>query len=89
MPEPVNPLIPTTYDIVWSVGAGALLVLLVISLISIARAARSLTSTQALVWTLLAMLVPLLGPLAWLCIGRRSAGMPASARSERVTDAVR
>ena len=43
------------------------------ALVSLARTARNLTPTPSLAWTLVAILIPVLGPLAWLFIGRRSA----------------
>lgn len=70
MNEPVNPLVPTAYDLVWSAIAIAALILLVIALVSIGRNRRALTSMQALVWTLLAVFVPVIGPVAWLLAGR-------------------
>jgi hypothetical protein len=68
-----NPLIPAGYDIVWSVVVVALFALVVTALISLARNARSLTTAQALVWTLLVLFVPLFGALAWLFAGRPAA----------------
>ncbi|MGP6172467.1 PLD nuclease N-terminal domain-containing protein [Microbacterium sp. A196] len=74
MPATVNnPLLPAAYDITWSVAVVAVLLLMVIALISIARTAKRITSPQALIWTLVAIFVPLVGPLSWLFIGRRSA----------------
>jgi drug/metabolite transporter (DMT)-like permease len=67
-----NPLIPTGYDILWSVIAIALFALVVAALISLVRNARALTTVQALVWTLLVLFVPLFGALAWLFVGRPS-----------------
>lgn len=49
-----------------------LLLLMIVALVSISRSARALTPGQALGWTLLAIFVPAVGPLAWLFIGRRS-----------------
>lgn len=72
MPDAANPLIPAWYDIVWSVTAVVVVVLLVVALVSLARAARTLSAGQSLVWTLVAIFVPVLGPLAWLFIGKRS-----------------
>ena len=67
----MNPLIPTAYDVVWTTVMIVVLVALVAALVSIARAAKRLSVRQLLVWTLLAILVPLIGPLTWLFIGRR------------------
>lgn len=68
-----NPLLPAAYDITWSVTVVAVLLLMVIALISIARTVKRITSSQALIWTLVAIFVPLVGPLSWLFIGRRAA----------------
>jgi uncharacterized membrane protein len=73
MPEPSNPLIPAGFDVAWTASAVIVLLLLVVALVSLARAARNLTPTQSLAWMLVAILIPVLGPLAWLFIGRRSA----------------
>ena len=78
MQSSVNPLLPATYDIVWSVVTALMLVLLIVALVSLARTAKRLPSAHALVWTLIAIFVPIVGPLAWLFVGRRSAA--ASAR---------
>ncbi len=75
----VNPLIPAAYDIVWSIATVGLLVLLVAALISIGRAGRGIGSVAVLGWTLLAILLPLLGPLAWFLAGRPAARRAASA----------
>ncbi len=70
----MNPLVPASYDIVWSIVFIVGLALTIAALVSIARRAKPLTATHALVWTLLAIFVPLLGPIAWLTIGRRASG---------------
>ncbi|QKJ19085.1 PLD nuclease N-terminal domain-containing protein [Microbacterium hominis] len=72
MADAANPLIPAAYDLVWSGVAVLALALAVLSLVSIARSARALTPVPALGWTLLAIFVPVAGPLAWLVIGRRT-----------------
>lgn len=71
----LNPLVPSGYDIVWSVIALIAAVLMVVALVSLARSTRRLTSRQGLAWVLVVLLVPVAGPAAWLAIGRR-AGMP-------------
>ncbi|WP_188438108.1 PLD nuclease N-terminal domain-containing protein [Microbacterium murale] len=85
MPEPVNPLLPAWYDVAWSAMVVVILVLLVVCLISIARTAKSLSSFQSLAWTLVAIFVPIVGPLAWLFIGRRSLAEPRDARKTSAT----
>jgi hypothetical protein len=68
-----NPLVPGGYDIAWSVVAVLLIALTVVALISLARSAARVSRTQALVWTLIVLIVPVVGPIAWLTIGRRTA----------------
>lgn len=77
-----NPLVPAAYDLAWSGVALVVLALLVVALVSLARSAKGLTSGQALVWTLVAIFVPVLGPLAWLFIGRPSARRAPAAVTE-------
>jgi len=72
MQDSVNPLVPATYDIVWAVVTVAAFTLMLIALVSIARASKRLTSVIALSWTLVALFVPVVGPVAWLAIGRRA-----------------
>lgn len=74
-----NPLLPAGYDVVWSVIATAVIALTVIALIILARAATGLAATRAWVWALVILLVPVLGAVAWIAIGRR--GLPSSGRS--------
>jgi len=81
MAEPSNPLIPVGFDVAWSSTVVVSVVLLAVALISLARAARSLTPMEAVLWVLSAILIPVLGPLAWLFIGRRSA---AATRVDRL-----
>lgn len=76
MDENFNPLLPTAYDVMWSVVTIGGLILMVIALVSIARMARSLTSGQAIAWTLVVIFLPFIGSLSWLFIGRRSAAAP-------------
>lgn len=70
MDNALNPLIPTAYDVAWTAAVVVALALLVIALVSIGRNRQTLTSLQALVWTLLVILLPFVGPLAWLVAGR-------------------
>ena len=72
-----NPLLPAGYDIAWTLISLVGLALLVWALVSLARRTRGLTSTQALVWTLVVIFIPVAGPLAWLFIGRRAAAPAA------------
>lgn len=72
MPGSANPLMPLPADTIWSGVMLILVALLIIAFVSLLRQARHLTLTQSLLWFLLILIVPALGPLAWLLIGRRS-----------------
>ena len=76
MVDSPNPLIPAGHDIAWTIISVLLVVLLILALVSIGRAAKRLTPTQALIWTLVTIFVPVVGPVAWLAIGRRSSLTP-------------
>lgn len=67
-----NPLIPAGYDIAWSVFAFVVFALMILAVISLARSAKQLTAIATLAWTLVVLFIPVLGPVAWLSIGRRS-----------------
>ena len=47
------------------------LVLLVLALVQIARTPE-LSSTGRAIWVLIVLFVPIVGPVVWLSIGRRS-----------------
>lgn len=66
-----NPLIPAGYDIAWSIVAIFAVALVIVAIISLARAARHLTVIVGMVWTLVVLLVPVIGPVVWLSVGRR------------------
>jgi hypothetical protein len=68
-----NPLIPAGYDMAWSVIAVLVVALTITALVVLSRSAKRLTSTQALIWTLVVLFVPVVGPFAWLAIGRPAA----------------
>jgi uncharacterized membrane protein YhaH (DUF805 family) len=68
----VNPIIPAGYDIAWTIVSILVIALVVVALVSLARTSKRLTVTQALIWALVTIFVPVVGPLAWLSIGRRS-----------------
>ena len=76
MGDSVNPLLPVGYDTAWTAILVLQIALVMVALVSIARSARRLTSTQALIWTLVAIFVPVVGPLAWLSIGRQAGLAP-------------
>jgi len=68
----VNPLMPAGYDLVWSGAAVVVFGLAVWGIVSLSRSARRLSSTMVLVWALVILLVPVLGPVSWLFAGRRA-----------------
>lgn len=72
MSNPQNPLIPAGYDIVWSAISVVVLALMILALVSLARSAKRLNGAQGLIWTLVIIFVPVIGPLAWLSVGRRT-----------------
>ena len=73
-----NPLIPAGYDIVWSAISVLVLAFMILALISLARSAKRLNGSQGLIWTLVVIFVPFIGPLGWLSIGRRTASAQES-----------
>lgn len=72
MADSINPLLPSGYDVVWSAVAVAALTALVVALFSIGRDA-SLSPGQRLVWVLIALFVPIIGPAAWFLARPRTA----------------
>jgi uncharacterized membrane protein YhaH (DUF805 family) len=72
MGSSINPIIPVGYDIAWTMFSVLVIALAVVALVSMARTAKRLTSAHAMIWTLVTIFVPVVGPLARLSIGRRS-----------------
>ena len=66
-----NPLIPVWFDLAWSGFVLCALVLLVLALVQIARTSE-LSSTGRAIWVLIVLFVPIVGPVVWFSIGRRS-----------------
>jgi len=83
MSDSADPLLPAAFDLVWSSVVVLVLALIIVALISLARNARQLTSTQALVWTIVVIFVPVIGPIAWFSIGRRSGSVQTPLRTDR------
>jgi uncharacterized membrane protein YhaH (DUF805 family) len=54
----MNPILPAGYDIAWAIVSFLVIALVVVALVSLARTAKRLTSTQALIWTLVTILCP-------------------------------
>lgn len=78
--EANNPLVPAGYDIVWSLVAIVVVALVVAALVSLSRTAPRLSPGIALAWAALVLVVPVLGSVAWLAVGRRAAPDTGSSR---------
>ncbi|MDH6236868.1 PLDc N-terminal domain-containing protein [Cryobacterium sp. CG_9.6] len=76
----MNPLLPAASDLVWSGVVVIGVVLLVITIVQISRAATLSTTARAL-WVLGILIAPVIGVLAWFVIGRRSAWGPDTGRA--------
>ena len=80
MPLETNPLIPTSYDVVWSVIAAAILVATISAAVSIVRHTRVLSGGALALWLLLVLCLPGIGAVAWFIAGRG----PAQREMERL-----
>lgn len=65
-----NPLLPTSWELTALVLGGALIALVVVAIISLFRD-RHYTPAQRLLWLLVILAAPALGPILWLAVGRR------------------
>lgn len=65
-----NPILPTHWEFTMLLITGALIALVVVAVISLSRD-RHCTPNQRLLWLFVILMVPLLGPLLWLAVGRR------------------
>lgn len=70
-----NPLIPTSWEVLALLAGAAVIVLFVVALLSLSRD-EHYTGTQRLLWLLVLLAAPLLGPILWLTLGRRHALEP-------------
>ncbi|MDQ1113863.1 hypothetical protein QE418_003311 [Microbacterium testaceum] len=68
----MNPLMPAAHDPVWSALAIVAFGLAVWAIVSLSRHPRHLPSTVVLIWALVIVVVPVLGPESWLAAGRRA-----------------
>ena len=59
-----NPLLPAAYDVFWSGLVLLLVVLLIWAMVSIARS--GLDARVRLVWAIIVLLLPVVGPICWL-----------------------
>ncbi len=72
--DQTNPTIPATYDVVWSIAMLATFVLMAIAIVVLVRSWRRMPPILAIAWLVIVVMVPLLGPIAWLGLGRPSLG---------------
>ncbi|MGQ1798018.1 PLD nuclease N-terminal domain-containing protein [Kocuria oceani] len=70
-----NPILPTHWELTALLLGGALIALVVVAVVSLSRD-RHYTAVQRLLWLLVIMAAPVLGPLLWLAVGRRHAPEP-------------
>lgn len=64
-----NPLLPTSGELTALVLGGALIALIVVAIISLSHD-RHHTPAQRLLWLLVILAAPVLGPILWLTVGR-------------------
>ena len=70
MPLDANLLIPTSYDMVWSIIAAAILVATISAAVSIVRHLRVLSGVALAGWLLLVLCLPGIGAALWFVAGR-------------------
>lgn len=71
--ESANPMLPAAYDVAWTLVPIVMIVLIAVSLVSIARHTDGLSSLATAVWSAVVIFATLLGPIAWFLIGRPAA----------------
>ncbi|WP_217183743.1 PLDc N-terminal domain-containing protein [Streptomyces sp. AC495_CC817] len=71
----MNPLVPTAYDVVWSIAAFAVLAFTAVAVVSLILD-RGATGLRFLLWFAVVLMVPVLGPTAWFWYGRRAVQAP-------------
>lgn len=64
-----NPLLPASYDLIWS---GVVVVVLALMVTALWQALRSKAHTggQQLMWALVIVVAPVVGAIAWFVLGR-------------------
>ncbi|WP_061960667.1 PLDc N-terminal domain-containing protein [Demequina flava] len=68
----MSPLVPTMYDVIFSVVAIAALAFALVAFVSILR--TPVKSGLSLIgWSLAVLVIPVLGPIAWFKVGRSTA----------------
>lgn len=64
-----NPLLPASYDLIWS-GVIVVVLALVVTALWQALRSKAYSGGQQLMWALLIVAVPVLGAIAWFVLGR-------------------
>lgn len=75
----MNPLVPTSVDVMLSLLAVAVAVYALVALVSVLRSG-SVSGMRELAWVLLVLFVPVAGPTLWFMMGPRR--RPAIAGSD-------
>lgn len=70
-----NPILPTHWEFTALLAGGVLIALVAVAVVSLSQD-RHYTAVQRLLWLLVIMAAPVLGPLLWLAVGRRRAPEP-------------
>lgn len=68
--EGATPLIPTTWEVLALLVGAAVIVLFVVAVLSLSKD-EHYTATQRLLWLLVLLAAPVLGPILWWTLGRR------------------
>lgn len=68
----MNPLLPAEYDIAWTVVLVLGLSVVVAAFVSLALSAPRMSPLAAVLWVAMVLLVPVVGAVAWLAVGRRT-----------------
>lgn len=75
----MNPLVPSPFD-VFMIALGVLAAVLWLVAIWTLAKNRHWTPAQRLLWLLLILAAPVIGPALWLTVGRRAGATPAGER---------
>lgn len=62
-----NPLLPAGYDVIWTIALLAIVSLAVVAIAQLVRAAE-IRGTEAAIWVLVILALPVVGPVAWFAV---------------------
>jgi hypothetical protein len=71
--EVLNPLLPVGYDIAWTAIVAFAVIAAVVAFISIYRQRQQMSGLERAIWVATCLFIGIIGPIAWLAIGRRKA----------------